>query len=96
MPFKHWVKAAKPSGVATPRHTRAYARVKFAGARVKMKAKVKDQLLACVITSFMRTWSKQTGKTERIVFVAENGLMPHYSVIDHTNIMYDPCVVVGV
>ena len=43
------------SGIATPGHTRACAHVKFAGARVKMKAKVKDQLLACAITSFMRT-----------------------------------------
>ena len=42
------------SGVATPGHTRAYAHVKFTGARVK-KAKVKDQVLACAIESFMWT-----------------------------------------
>ena len=35
------------SGIATPRHTRACAHIKFTGARVKImwKAKVKDQLL---------------------------------------------------
>ena len=45
------------SGVATPGHTRACAHIKFAGARVKImyKAKVKDQLLVCVITSFKQT-----------------------------------------
>ena len=45
------------SGVATPGHTRACAHVKFAGARVKImwKAKVKDQVLACAIASFMWT-----------------------------------------
>ena len=45
------------SGVATPGHTRACAHVKFAGARVKImwKAKVKGQLLACAIASFMWT-----------------------------------------
>ena len=41
-----------PSGVATPEHTRACAHLKFAGAWVK-KVKVKDQLLACAIASFM-------------------------------------------
>ena len=42
------------SGVATPRHTRACAHIKFAGARVKImwKARVKDQ---CVIAIFMWT-----------------------------------------
>ena len=48
------------SGVATPGHTRACAHVKFTGAQVKvmLKAKVKDQLLACVI-AFMWTHMKQ-------------------------------------
>ena len=48
------------SGVATPGHIRACAHVKFTGAQVKVmwKAKVKDQLLACVI-AFMWTHMKQ-------------------------------------
>ena len=48
------------SGVATPGHTRACAHVKFTGAQVKVmwKAKVKDQLLACVF-AFMWMHMKQ-------------------------------------
>ena len=49
------------SGITTPRHTRACAHVKFAGAQVKIlwKAKVKDQVLACASASFMWTASIQ-------------------------------------
>ena len=50
--------------------------MKFAGAWVKIGKliKVKDQLLACVIASFMWMWSKHTGMTERMVFVGKNVL----------------------
>ena len=41
-----------------------------------LKAKVKDQLLACAIT-FMWT---HTSKTERMVFVAKNGLKSNLRV----------------
>ena len=56
LPTSHRAAACISSGVATPRHTRACAHVKFTGARVKVmwKAKVIDQLLACVI-AFMWT-----------------------------------------
>ena len=54
--------------VAIPGHTWACAHEKFPGAM--LKAKVKDQLLACAV-AFMWT---HTGKTERMVFVAKNGL----------------------
>ena len=42
--ISHLTLVSQVSGVATPRHTRACAHVKFAGARVKImsKAKVKD------------------------------------------------------
>ena len=54
------------SGVATPKNTRACAHIKFTSVRVKImwKAKVKDQVLACVIANFMWTCSEHTGKTD--------------------------------
>ena len=70
------------SGVATPGHTQACAGVKFTDAQVKImwKAKVKDKLLAYAI-SFMWTWSKHTGKTKTMVFVAKNILRSDVRVI---------------
>ena len=50
-----------------------------------LKAKVKDQLLACAV-AFMWT---HTGKTERMVFVAKNGLRS-----DHRGAsLYNICII---
>ena len=48
------------------------------------KAKVKDQLLACAI-AFMWTWSKHTGKTERMVFVAKTRLKKKKKIVAHSS-----------
>ena len=68
------------SGIATPGVTRTCANVIFTGTQVKImwKAKVNNQLLARVI-GFMWGWSKYTGKTERVVFVAKNCLRSTYN-----------------